>query len=405
MILSLRSLALALALLAAVPATPAAAQDFSPVIVVNDRAVTGYELDQRILLLTAFGTPGDVAAEARTQLVEDRLKQQELARFGVSLPEEGLARALEDFAQRAGLTAEEFTARLGQQGVAAETLRDYVAINTTWRDYVRARFGDRIAVTEAEVDQRLAQEATQAQGIEVLLSEIIIPAPPGREAEALALAERVSQIRGEGEFAAAAREVSAVPSRERGGQIDWTPLSNYPPALGQLLLELAPGETTAPLQLTGAVAVLQLRGVRESAVPPAAPEAIDYAELAIPGGPSPAAQAEAARVAARIDTCDDLYPIARERPDLRLARQAVAPAAIPQDAALALAALDPNEVTWGRIGADGSLLLTMLCARTYAAPEGASRDAVRSAIVGDRLTTYADALVADLRAAATIVGE
>ena len=60
---------------------PAVAQDlFSPVIVVNDRAVTGFELDQRQRLLQLFGTPGDLSREARTQLVEDRLKQQELDR-------------------------------------------------------------------------------------------------------------------------------------------------------------------------------------------------------------------------------------------------------------------------------------------------------------------------------------
>ena len=35
---------------------PASAQDlFSPVIVVNDRAITGYEIEQRIRLLEAFG--------------------------------------------------------------------------------------------------------------------------------------------------------------------------------------------------------------------------------------------------------------------------------------------------------------------------------------------------------------
>ena len=97
--------------LAALLAGPVMAQDlFSPVIVVNDRAVTGYELDQRQRLLQLFGTPGDLAREARTQLVEERLKQQELDRVGAQLDEDGLQNALEDFASRADLTLDQFLA-------------------------------------------------------------------------------------------------------------------------------------------------------------------------------------------------------------------------------------------------------------------------------------------------------
>ena len=49
--------------------TPVAAQDlFSPAIVVGDRAVSGYEVAQRTLLLDLFGTPGDLAETAREEL-------------------------------------------------------------------------------------------------------------------------------------------------------------------------------------------------------------------------------------------------------------------------------------------------------------------------------------------------
>lgn len=400
----LRSLALGLLLAGA--ASPPAAQDFSPVIVVNDRAVTGWELDQRTRLLTLFGTGGDVAAEARTQLVDDRLKQQEFERVGAELTPEGLDEAIAEFVGRAGLEPAQFEGVLAQGGVAPETLRDYVEVNTLWRDYIRARFGETVVVGEADIDQRLAREAVGAQGLEVLLSEIIIAAPPPQAAQARAIAEQVSRSASVAEFEAAARQYSAVPSREQGGRLDWAPVTNYPPALQEVLLGLDPGEVTPPLELEGAVALLQLREVREADAAPAEPEAVDYAQLRIPGGSSAAALAEAARVAATVDTCDDLYAVARGRPDLALVRQAVAPGQIDQGTALDLAALDVDEATWGRVGPDGALVLTMLCARTYPLVEGAQdREQVRTLIVGDRLTTYADALLADLRAAATIVGE
>ncbi|MBP1805471.1 peptidylprolyl isomerase [Rubellimicrobium aerolatum] len=397
----LRALCVALAL-----SGPLVAQEglFSAVIVVNDGAVTGWEIDQRIRLLQAFNTPGDLPEEARTQLVEDRLKQQELERRGVVLDEPTLARAIDDFAARAGVSGEEFTAQLGAEGIAPETLRDYVATNVAWRDYVRARFGDDVEVTEPEVDQALAQRTTQSQGIEVLLSEIIIPAPPGQEAQALALARRIAQVGTTAEFEAAAREVSAVASAENGGRLDWSPLSNYPEALGEVLLALRPGEVTAPLTLQGAVALLQLRDLRQGAAPTAQPESVDYAMVRIPGGRSPEALALAARIDAATDTCTDLFGLGL--PPASIARQSVAPAALPAEVALDLATLDPGEATWGRTDTDGALLLTVLCGRTYPLPEGASdRAGVTTALQGTRLQAYADALLADLRASATIVGE
>ncbi|TNC52765.1 peptidylprolyl isomerase [Rubellimicrobium rubrum] len=397
----LRALGVAVAL-----SGPVAAQDlFSPVIVVNDRAVTGYELDQRVRLLDAFGTPGDLPELARTQLVEERLKQQELDRVGIALEEDGLERALEDFASRANLSAEAFVAQLEGEGIAYESLRDYVGINASWRDYIRARYAERIEISDEELEQALAQQSNQTTGIEVLLSEIVIPAPEGQEAQARAVAEEISGLDSAEAFSAAAREVSAVPSRDQGGQLDWVPLSNYPEALRDLLLGLAPGEVTPPLPVTGAVALLQLRAVREGQVPAAAPESVDYALVRIPGGRSPEALAQAAQLDGQVDDCVDLF--GKGLPDGNIQRETVAPAAIPQDVALDLAALDAGEATWGRTENGGQVLVfTMLCGRTFGLPEGApDRDAVRNLLRGEQLQGYADTLIADLRASATIVGE
>jgi len=62
------------------------------------------------------------------------------------------------------------------------------------------------------IDRALATVG-QTSALRVLLSEIIIPAPPQRAAAVLAQAERISQLRSEAEFSAAARRFSATASR------------------------------------------------------------------------------------------------------------------------------------------------------------------------------------------------
>ena len=388
--------ALLLTLILMLPGAVQAQGLFSPVLTVNDAAITGFEIAQRRKLLELFRTPGNLDELAVEQLIEDRLKAQELDRQGLQITDEGLASAMEDFASRANLTLEQFITVLNQNDVDQTTLRDFVKVGVSWRDYVRSRFGNQTEVTEAEVDAALGQAGAGDSGIEVLLTEIIIPAPPPQAAAALATATRISQLISTAAFEAEARRVSALPSRTNGGRLDWLPISNYPAPLRPVILALAPGEVTAPIQITNGVALFQLRAVREAAVPAVAPATIDYAAYVV------ADQATAVAVKNRIDTCDDLYGLAQGQPADVLDRQTLPPDQIAQDLALELAKLDVDEVSTAVTRADAVLVL-MLCSRTPATAGEVDRDAIRNQLRSQRLEGYSNGLLADLKAAATIV--
>lgn len=380
-----------------------AAAQFSPAIQVNDRVITQFEITQQVEMLRVFRTPGDLEELAREQLIEDRLKLQALADAGLSLSDESLVAAMEEFAGRANLELDQFLTLLAQSGVSEETLRDFVRVNVSWRDFIRSRFADRAQVSEAEIDQALGQGADASSGIEVLLTEIIIAAPPPQAAAAQATAERISRLTSTAAFEAEARRVSALPSRTRGGRLGWLPITNYPAGLRGILLDLAPGEVTAPIPITNGIAIFQLRGIREVPQPRAEPAAIEYAALYIEGGLSDRALREAARIDAQVDTCDDLYGVARNLPEEQLERDVLPPSDIPQDVAMELAKLDPGETSYALTRADGeTLVFLMLCGRTASLEDGQDRDTIRNQLRGQRLTTFADALLADLRAAANI---
>jgi peptidyl-prolyl cis-trans isomerase SurA len=375
----------------------------TPVITVNDQVVTRYELNQRMRLLELFRTPGDLNEVAREGLIEDRLKQQEMNRVGLQLNPGTLETAMNDFAGRANMTFPQFTNVLAQNNVDVETLRDFVAVGVAWRDYIRARYSREITVTDADVERALQAQGAQPTQIEVLLSEIIIAPPPDRQAQAAQAAREISQMRSFAAFEAAARQVSALPSRENGGRLGWLPISNYPPQLQQVLLDLAPGEVTEPIEIPNAIALFQKRGMREATRVVLAPVSIDYAAYYIPGGQSDAAQRTAADVANNVDTCDDLYGVARNQPTEVLDRLVVAPAEISSDVALELARLDPGEVSYNLTRDSGeTLVFLMMCARNHAGSDGADSDAVRNQITSQRLAGLANALIADLRASAVI---
>ena len=388
--------ALLLTLILMLPGAAMAQSPFSPVLTVNDAAITGFEIAQRRKLLELFRTPGNLDDLAVEQLIEDRLKAQELARQGLAITDTGLASAMEDFASRANLTLDQFITVLNQNDVDQATLREFVKVGVSWRDYIRSRFGSQTEVTEAEVDAALGQAGAGDSGIEVLLSEIIIPAPPPQAAAALATATRISQLTSTSAFESEARRVSALPSKTNGGRLDWLPISNYPAPLRPIILALAPGEVTAPIQITNGVALFQLRAVREAPVPALPPATIDYAAYAV------ASQADAQAVKNQIDTCDDLYGLAQGQPPAVLDRQTLPPDQIAQDLALELAKLDVDEVSTAVTRGD-TVLVLMLCSRTAASGAEVDRDTVRNQLRSQRLEGYSNGLLADLKAAATIV--
>lgn len=394
-------------LLAATLGTSGFAQgQLTPVITVNDRAITQFELSQRVRLLELFRTPGNLNEQARNGLIEDRLKQQEMDRVGLQLSDEALQTAMEEFAARGNLTLPQFVQLLSQNGIAEQSLEDFVKTGTSWREYIRSRFGRQVTITDADVERAIAARGNATTELQVALNEIIIPVSPQTAARAQEVATLISNMRSFAEFEDAARQVSALPSRDNGGRLGWLPISNYPPQIQAVILDLDPGEVTDPLPINNGIALFQLRGVREAAraVPP--PVSIDYAAYYIPGGQSEAGQRVAAEIRNNVDTCADLYGIARNQPEEVLDRVSLPPSEIASDIALELARLDPNEVSTNLTRNNGeTLVFLMLCERVSAGQGNTDPEAVRNQIRGQRLASLADALLEDLRASAVIRGQ
>ncbi len=383
-------------------ATAATAQvsdnPFAPRIIVNDAIVSNFEVEQRILFLRAVNSGGDVEREALTELVNDRLRVQAAERNGIKLTEEGLQEGLTEFASRANLTSEQFIAELAQLGVEAETFRDFVRAGALWREVIRARFLPTVVVTDGDIDRALAV-TTRRGGIRVRLAELVLPAPEGQEADALAQAEELrASLSGEAEFSEAARQFSASPSAEQGGDIDWLALENLPPQIRALVLQLRPGEVSVPVPLPNAVALFQLRGLEDTGLPATQSVAVDYMQVVLPAG----AGAEVARLKAGADRCDDLWKLAQNLPPEQVVRTEQAAGTVPSDIALRLATLDPGETTV-LARSSGSQVFLMLCSRDIV-PEGEppSRDAIRGQLLNQRLAAIAEGYLSELRAAAII---
>jgi peptidyl-prolyl cis-trans isomerase SurA len=394
-------IALSLALLSGAPAWTQGL--FSTAVVVNDAIITEFEIEQRqrfLALLNASGASRDVVVQ---ELVDEKLRSQAIAQAGLELNPESLQVGMDEFAARVNLSADEFMVILEENGVAKETFQDFVRIGVAWRDYVRARFGPGLVITENEIDQALGNSAGSST-IRVLVSEIIIPARPEQLQEVEDIAAEIATTTSEEAFAEYARQYSATATRDAGGRLPWQSLSELPPVLRPLLLGLAPGEVTEPINIPNAVALFQLRGIQETGTQAEQFAAIDYATYYIPGGRSPTGLAQASKVRAEVDTCDDLYGVAQGQPEEVLDRGNRTPDEIPTDIAFELSKLDPGEVSTALTRAEGqTLVFLMLCGRTAAANQDVERDQVEAALRSQRLNAIAESFLDQLRADSRII--
>ncbi len=376
---------------------------FAPVAQVNDSVVTAFELQQRMQMMTLLGggASQDAALDA---LIDDRLKSEIARRANIVPSEEAIAAGIAEFATRGDLETEQFLGLLSQNGVSQETFRDFIISGLAWRDYARARFASRVSVSEADIDRALRDNGPSG-GLLVSMSEIFLPARNDRErAESERLAKQIAANPTIAAFAAAARQYSVAPSREVSGRMTPTPLGNLPVPLRVAATTLKPGGISEPLFTGNAVGIFQLRGLSEIDAPTPNASSIEYAAYYIDGGRSEAALAAAAKIRARVDTCDDLYGIAKNQPTEVLDIDTLATSDIPTDVAKELAQLDPGESSVALTRSNGqTLVFLMLCNRTFEKTADADRDAVKANLRSAAIGSMADSLLAELRADATIL--
>lgn len=398
--------ALALGLLAFVGLSSQDAQAqsvFSPAIVVNSNVVTYYEVEQRAQLYRLLRNPGDPIKTARIELVNDRLKKQATRAAGIEAANEDITLAIEDFAERAKMTGEQFIKALSEGGVEPETFRDFVKTSLEWGEFVRSRFLSRSRPSDTEIDRALGRVGNGG-GMRVLLSEIIIPINAQNAPQVEELVDELAKITSVDEFAKAAAQYSATETREQGGRMDWLPINNLPPDLRPVLLALRPGEVSDPISLPNAVALFQMRDVQEITGGSPNYSAIEYAKYFIAGGRSEAALKIAASISNEIDTCDDLYGIAKGQPAEVLVRESLPANKIPRDIALELAKMDEGEISTGLTSSNGqTLILLMMCGRTPEVSDDEVREDLINGLVQQRLNAFSDSYLDQLRADALII--
>jgi len=151
-------------------------------ILVNDAAITSYDINQRAKMLSVFSRNQQGEKEAIEQLIDERLMLQEATSRGVTLTDTEVDEEIAKRARGANLSAAQFEQAMRQAGFNPQTFRDFVASNMAWQQIVRARFRATVDITDQDVAAALTNktETGEVQTVsEYMLQPIIFVVPAG----------------------------------------------------------------------------------------------------------------------------------------------------------------------------------------------------------------------------------
>ncbi len=266
-----RVLSLAVAFVAAAPAS---AQVIDRVlVVVNDGVITETEFIAAMRrAISEVRARGGQVPERRVleeqvmeQLILDRIQLQMADRLGITVSDAQVDRTIDEIARRQGISGEQLMRQAERVGLERADYRDEIRKQLRIQRLVDREVRRRVAVSETEIDERVATLSREEgdSNVEYEVAHIsLLLEDAGDRAErerALALAGRIADQLGEGaDFEALAREHSDSPTAGDGGYLGWRTGDNLPDLFRDAVRNLSTGEISDVLDSDGGVHIVKL---------------------------------------------------------------------------------------------------------------------------------------------------
>ncbi len=247
------------------------------VAIVNEDVIVWSELEERIRevrsQLTSSGTSPPPYHVLQKQVLErliiERLQLQVADRTGIRVDDNALNAAIADMAQKNNLSLRDFRDILRRDGYDFAEFREQVRDQMRIAQVRQRNVGDRIVVSERDVDNFLANQSNRsAPDREYHIAHILVALPEGASAEEIAQAKQraegiVARLRGGGDFAQTAVAMSDGQQALSGGDLGWKKTAELPTIFVPVVPNLGIGEVSDPIRSPSGfhiIKVLETRG-------------------------------------------------------------------------------------------------------------------------------------------------
>jgi peptidyl-prolyl cis-trans isomerase SurA len=251
------------------------------IAVVNDEALTQYELDEMKRIVLAQMKASNVrppAADALEnqvleRLIVDRALQQFAKDNGVRVDDQMVERTILRIAQENKLTPEELRRALEREKISYAKYREDIRREVTIQRLREREVDSRVQVSEAEVENYLATVAAQAGGEnEYLLAHVMVAVPeqatPDQiDARRKRAEDALQQVKGGKEFREVAAAFSDAPDAVQGGDLGWRTPARLPSVFVNAVKDMKKGDVSPVLRSPGGFHIVKLNDSRSRNAP------------------------------------------------------------------------------------------------------------------------------------------
>jgi peptidyl-prolyl cis-trans isomerase SurA len=324
----LRVPAFAAALAGCLVSAPAGAQQTLNIIaVVNEEAISAYDLEQRLnLIIRGSNLPDrpevrrNLMPQVINALIEEALQLQEAKRLGINIPKNDAGAAVAMIERQNRIAPGGMDAFLAERGIDRRTLDRQVESSLAWGTIVRRQFLRTVNITEEDVSKSLDRVKANADKPRLLLAEIFLAVDsPRDEAAARTNAERIhAELRRGANFPQLARQFSQAASASRGGDLGWVLPGELDPEVDKVLAKQPKDSISPPIRGAAGYYIMAVRDRRIPSPQSAADAIVSLRQilLPLPPGAGPADMASQKQLGETIQAtargCADFSGIARE---------------------------------------------------------------------------------------------
>ena len=250
------------------------------VAVVNNDAITRYELEDRLAIverqLKKQGTTLPATEMLKKQILDRMITEMLLAQFaketGIRIDDVQLDKTMQRIAKENKFSSlAEFRAQLEKEGVEFKKFQEEVRgeiINARLRE---REVDSKLVVSEGEIEHYLNTQAKKlGKDEEFHLAHILVQVPEQANAETihtirLRAEQALAQLRDGAEFAQVAAGFSDAQDALAGGDLGWRTADRTPSIFMDELKKMAPGETSPAFRSPNGFHILRLLEKRSKA--------------------------------------------------------------------------------------------------------------------------------------------
>ncbi|MFU0503440.1 peptidylprolyl isomerase [Pseudaminobacter sp. NGMCC 1.201702] len=165
--------------LSAVPAVTPQAHASEIKYVVNNVAITSYDIQRRAAFLRLQNRKGNLTKLAADEMIEQTLRVAEIKRLGIKISDQQIDDAFKRFANSNKMSASQMSGMLQQAGVTAEHFKGFIGAQMGWNQALSARYrAQGGTMSEQDVVRRmLEQGGSKPSATEYMLQQVIFVVP------------------------------------------------------------------------------------------------------------------------------------------------------------------------------------------------------------------------------------